>query len=75
MADLEQETILSRLIRMEEKLDGYLFRTVRTEDRVDDHEARIRNLETGAAKLLAGVALVGFVASAFGDSILRAFAG
>jgi len=70
MAETENESILTRLIRMEEKLDGFLFRTVRLENRADDHDTRIRVLENGNARLLAAAGVVAFIISSGGD-ILR----
>lgn len=66
----QQESILTRLIRMEEKLDGYLFRTVRLENRADDNERRLRTLENGNARILAAAGVVAFLISS-GADIMR----
>ena len=57
MNNTENESVLTRLIRMEEKLDGYLFRTVRNEQRVDDHDTRLRSLENGNARIMAAAGM------------------
>jgi hypothetical protein len=73
MSDLQDayEAIIPRLVRMEEKLDGYLFRTTRLENRADDSEHRIRSLENGNSRLLAGCAVVAFLISS-GSDVVRA---
>jgi hypothetical protein len=65
------ETIISRLIRMEEKLDGYLFRTTRVESKSDEHDTRIRALEMGNIKLLTGAGVLAFIVATLGEGIVH----
>jgi hypothetical protein len=61
----QNDDILTRLARMEEKLDSYLFRQVSTEDRLVDHDKRLRQVENGTAKIFAvgafGAAVAGIL--------------
>lgn len=43
---------VERLIRMEAKLDSHLYRTTQAEHRLDAHDGRLRNLETGHARTI-----------------------
>jgi hypothetical protein len=67
----DSEAIVSRLIRMEAKLDGYLFRTERLENRQDANELRIRALENGTSRILAGASVVAFLAATFGTGLIE----
>lgn len=61
----ETPDALERLIRMEAKLDSHLYRTTQAETRLDDHDGRIRSLETGHAKTLGIAAGASAVVSIF----------
>ena len=49
---IENTEIVTRLTRLEEKLDAFLFRTTTIEGRINDHDTRLRSLETSSAKML-----------------------
>jgi hypothetical protein len=49
---LNEPQAVERLIRMEAKLDSHLYRTTQNEHRLDEHDGRLRSLETGHAKTL-----------------------
>jgi hypothetical protein len=65
---------LERLIRMEAKLDSHLYRTTQAENRLDQHDGRIRSLETGHAKTIGIAAGASAVISILG-SWLHTFIG
>lgn len=66
----DHETILERLIRMEAKLDGYLFRTSKSEAQIEQLDARVRHLEASTAKVVGVAGVVALVVTAFGATIL-----
>lgn len=49
---IHEPEAVERLIRMEAKLDSHLYRTTQAESRLDQHDTRIRSLETGHAKTI-----------------------
>lgn len=67
----DNETILARLIRMEEKLDSHLFRTSTTENRLDGHDVRLRAVEQGHSKVLGVAGVIALVVSGFGASLIE----
>src|SRR5207237_7777572 len=49
---MHEAQAVERLIRMEAKLDSHLYRTTQAEQRLDNHDSRIRTLETGHARTI-----------------------
>lgn len=71
---LSENEAVERLIRMEAKLDSHLYRTTQAETRLDNHDTRIRHLETGHAKTLgvaAGVSALFATASAWAMKLIH----
>lgn len=76
-----QESVESRLVRIEEKLDSHLITRTDHEVRLRalevvkaaDHEDRLRVLETAKAKLLGMAMVVSFGASFLADIIKAKF--
>lgn len=64
----------SRLARMEEKLDGFLHRTTTIETRTEAHDARLRVLEQGQAKIYVIAGAVALAISTFGSSVFEKLA-
>jgi uncharacterized membrane protein len=68
------ETILERLIRMEEKLDHYLHRSRNSETKIEALDVRIRAIETGTARIMGSVAVVALIVSTLGSSVVERLA-
>lgn len=64
-----------RLIRMEAKLDSHLYRTTQAENRLDQHDGRIRTLETGHAKTIGIAAGASAVISIVGTWLHKLIGG
>jgi len=62
--------IIERLTRMEEKFDAFLDRATDQNARSDDHEARIRSLEGGSARLLGIGSALALVVGIAGERIV-----
>lgn len=62
--------IIERLTRVEEKIDNFLLRMLDQADRSDDHEARIRALESDRQRLLGVSSLVVLLISVFGAALV-----
>lgn len=56
MTDNITTNIVIQLTRLEEKLDAYLFRTTATEERVADHDIRLRLVENSSSRMV-GIAI------------------
>jgi hypothetical protein len=68
----DTETIVSKLVRMEEKLDSFLHRTTSLEHRTDGHDTRLRLLEQGQVKIYAVAGAIALGISVFGSDVLHA---
>lgn len=71
----DQTAIVERLIRVEEKLDAFLFRSAADSALLATHDARIRQLENSGAKLLGMASVVAVFAGLGSDSLLSLFTG
>ena len=69
------ETIVERLIRMEEKLDHYLHLSNNQAVKMESFDVRIRAVEAGTSKLLGYVGVVAISVSAFGSFIIQRLMG
>lgn len=62
--------VIERLTRVEEKIDNFITRAIDQAARHDDHEARIRVIESSSSRLLGMGAVVALVAGTAGPRLL-----
>lgn len=70
---LSIDDAVERLIRIEAKVDSHLYRTHQAERRLDNHDIRIRGLETGHAKTIGIAAGASAVVSFFASYVHKFF--
>jgi hypothetical protein len=70
MSNLSDHLIIERLTRVEEKIDNFLMRMLDQADRSDDHETRIRALESDRHRLVGIASFAVFIISVFGAVVL-----
>lgn len=73
MTPEDHVVIIERLTRVEEKLDSLIDKTTSTHTRLDEHETRIRSLETSGAKLFGMGAIGSLIAGVAGTQIFEKF--
>jgi len=65
--------IIERLARVEEKIDHFIDRMIYSHERHNDHEGRIRLLESGSNRMTGISATIVFIVSVFGTMFANGF--
>lgn len=75
MTPEDHVVIIERLTRVEEKLDSLLDKTSSTHSRLDEHDTRLRTLETSGAKLFGMGTVIAGLAGIAGSQLFEKIIG